>query len=218
MSENILPQQFQTKNWLKELSLFDWIFAIALLIGSGYAYSEFSGFMDEYEVGILFGSALALIWFGWVWKPARLLLFIVTALSLMAISIYNPAMQSLAVQGFTGQAAIDILINDKEQSKFFLKFLISSTSATMWMSALFFMATITYFIELFGRSDFAGKVATAMVWSAVTMGLVGLMVRWFESYLVGVDVGHVPVSNLYEVFIVFAIITAMIYLYYEERY
>lgn len=218
MSENILPQQFQTKNWIKELNLFDWVFAIALLIGSGYAYNEYSGFMDEYEVGILFGSALALIGLGWGWKPSRLLLFIVTGLSLFAVSVYNPAMQSLAAQGISGQAAIDVLTNDKEQSKFLLKFLISSTSATMWMSALFFMATITYFIELFGRNEFAGKVATAMVWSAVTMGLVGLLVRWFESYLVGADIGHIPVSNLYEVFILFAIITAMIYLYYEERY
>jgi len=218
MNENILPPQFQTQHWVKQLTLFDWFFATAMIVGSAYTYNEYASYMDEYEVGILFGSALSFIGLGWIWKPSRLLFVIVTLLSLSAISIYNPAMQVLAETGVTGQAAIDILNYDKEQSKFFLKFLISSEAATMWMSALFFMATITYFIELFGRSDFAGKVATAMVWSAVTMGLVGLMVRWYESYLIGVDVGHIPVSNLYEVFILFAIITAMIYLYYEVRY
>ncbi len=218
MNENILPQQFQTQSWLKALSIFDWLFALAMIVGTVYAYTQYSGFMDDYEVGILFGSALSLIGLGWAWKPSRLLFVMVAILSLFAISIYNPAMQALAVKGFSGQTAIDLLTNDKEQSKFFLKFLISSTSATMWMSALFFMATITYFIELFGRSEFAGKVATAMTWSAVTMGFVGLMVRWFESYLIGADVGHIPVSNLYEVFILFAIITAMIYLYYEAHY
>ena len=218
MTENILPQEFKTQNWLKNLSVFDWLFALALIAGSFYAYSEYASYMDEYEVGILFGSALSFIGLGWGWKSSRQLLIAVAVLSLFAISIYNPAMQALAAKGFTGQTAIDLLANDKEESKFFLKFLVSSTSATMWMSALFFMATITYFIELFGRSEFAGKVATAMVWSATTMGLVGLLVRWFESYLVGADVGHIPVSNLYEVFILFAIITAMIYLYYEQRY
>ncbi len=218
MSENILPQQFQTQSWLKKLTLFDWLFAVALLVGSAYAYNQYAGYMDEYEVGILFGSALALIGLGWGWKPSRLLVVAVSALSLFAISIYNPAMQALAETGVTGQAAIDVLNYDKEQSKFFLKFLISSQSATMWMSALFFMATIAYFVELFGRSEFAGKVATAMVWLAVTMGLVGLLVRWYESYLIGADVGYIPVSNLYEVFILFAVITAMIYLYYEVRY
>jgi cytochrome c-type biogenesis protein CcsB len=43
-------------------------------------------------------------------------------------------------------------------------------------------------------------------------------VRWYESYLVGADVGHIPVSNLYEVFILFCMITALFYLYYEQRY
>ena len=218
MSEDILPQQFQTQSWIKNLTVFDWLYALALFTGAGYAYMQYSTFMDDYEVGILFVTALSLTGLGWAWKPSRLLLVVVAILSLFAVNIYNPAMQALAAKGFSGQTAVDILVNDKEQSKFFLKFLISSTSATMWMSALFFMATIAYFIELFGRSEFAGKVATAMVWSAVTMGFVGLMVRWFESYLVGAGAGHIPVSNLYEVFILFAVITAMIYLYYEERY
>jgi cytochrome c-type biogenesis protein CcsB len=50
------------------------------------------------------------------------------------------------------------------------------------------------------------------------MGLVGLLVRWYESYLISPDVGHIPVSNLYEVFILFSIITALLYLHYENRY
>jgi len=50
------------------------------------------------------------------------------------------------------------------------------------------------------------------------MGFIGLMVRWYESYLIGADVGHIPVSNLYEVFVLFCLITAMMYLYYEARY
>jgi cytochrome c-type biogenesis protein CcsB len=43
-------------------------------------------------------------------------------------------------------------------------------------------------------------------------------VRWYESYLIGADVGHIPISNLYEVFILFSVITALLYLYYEDRY
>jgi cytochrome c-type biogenesis protein CcsB len=34
----------------------------------------------------------------------------------------------------------------------------------------------------------------------------------------GADIGHIPVSNLYEVFILFSLITALLYLYYEQRY
>jgi len=50
------------------------------------------------------------------------------------------------------------------------------------------------------------------------MGLIGMMVRWYESYLISPDVGHIPISNLYEVFILFSIITSLLYLHYERLY
>ena len=40
----------------------------------------------------------------------------------------------------------------------------------------------------------------------MVLGLTGMLVRWYESYLIGADVGHIPVSNLYEVFILFSLI------------
>src|SRR5207247_8734846 len=39
-----------------------------------------------------------------------------------------------------------------------------------------------------------------------------------ESYLIGTDIGHIPISNLYEVFVLFTLITSLFYLYYEGRY
>jgi cytochrome c-type biogenesis protein CcsB len=50
------------------------------------------------------------------------------------------------------------------------------------------------------------------------MGFIGLMVRWYESYLLGADIGHIPVSNLYEVFVLFCLITALFTVFYEEKY
>jgi cytochrome c-type biogenesis protein CcsB len=50
------------------------------------------------------------------------------------------------------------------------------------------------------------------------MALVGTMVRWYESYLIGPDIGHIPVSNLYEVFVLFCWLTALFYLYFEAQY
>jgi cytochrome c-type biogenesis protein CcsB len=44
------------------------------------------------------------------------------------------------------------------------------------------------------------------------------MVRWYESHLLGPDIGHIPVSNLYEVFVLFCWITTVFYLYYESHY
>ena len=155
--------------------------------------------MDGYEKGILF-LITGMLWvLGWYFKPIRTLLIVVTGLSLFSINLYD------------GQLP-------RAEQVFWLKFLISSQSAIMWMSALFVIATATYWLGLFTRSDFTFKVASSMTWSAATMGLVGLMVRWYESYLISPDVGHIPISNLYEVFILFSIITALLYLYYENLY
>lgn len=193
MNEELQPSFF------KQLNIIDWIFAALLLVGSVYAFNKYSNLMDAYEVGILFAAALTFIAIGWIWKPSRTLMFYVAALSLFAINLYGSDLAAA-------------------ENNFFLKFLFSGQSATMWMSALFVMATVAYFIELFSGNEFTGKVAVAMTWSATAMGFIGLLVRWRETYLHGIDIGHIPVSNLYEVFILFAIITALIYLYYEKKY
>lgn len=194
-----LQFELDKQSFWKGLSLFDWLWALVVLLGTAYAYSSYATLMDVYEKGILISMAATLIALGWHWKAIRPLSLAVFLLSIFGISRY--------VNGL-GDAELD----------FFLRFLVSSQSAIMWMSALYVLATVTYFVAFVGRSEFVGKVASAMTWSATAMGLVGLMVRWRESYLIGLDVGHIPVSNLYEVFILFSIITALLYLFYERRY
>ena len=206
--------------FFNSLGLLDWVFAALVLAGALYARYSYEHNMDAFEVAILFGTSLALIGLGWWWKAARTLIVVVAALSLLAIMLYGPAINALSAQGLHGRDAIAALssLEDKTHSKFLFKFFLSSTSAIMWMSALYIMATFVYFGHLLSRNEYAGKVASAMTWSATTMGLVGLMVRWRESYLISPEIGHIPVSNLYEVFILFSIITALIYLFYEGRY
>ena len=184
---------------LKRLAWSDWAYALALLVGALFAYSRYGSFMDVYEQSFLFGAAIGFGWLGWYFKPVRLLVAGIAAISLFGISQYH---------GDLGRA----------EQAFFLKYLLSSQSAIMWMNVLFIMATLAYWLGLLARADFASRVASGLTWSAVLMGFVGLMVRWYESYLIAPDVGHIPVSNLYEVFILFCLITALIYLYYEMHY
>ena len=195
-----LAQRYpEQNNGLKQISWFDWLYAAFLVAGSVYAYRLYGSYMDGYEKGILVLIAGMLWGLGWYWKPVRTLMIVVTGVSLFSIYLYQ------------GQLA-------RAEQVFWLKFLISSQSAIMWMSALFVLATVTYWIGLIARSEFTFKVASSLTWSAVTMGLVGLMVRWYESYLISPDVGHIPISNLYEVFILFSIITSLLYLFYEKYY
>ncbi len=190
---------FTPKTLLQSLKVQDWLYALLLVAGATFAYSRYSQYMDIYEVSFLFGAAAVFSYIGWRWKGLAKLVIGVGAISLLSISLYH------------GDQA-------RASQAFLLKFLISSQSAIMWMNVLFILAMFTYWFALFKRSDFAGKVASALTWSAVLFGFVGLMVRWYESYLIAPEVGHIPISNLYEVFILFCLITSLLYLHYEDKF
>lgn len=193
------PMISEPRSLLRTLSTADWVYALLLLAGALFAWHRYGSFMDVYEKGFLFGAVAGFSWLGWFWKPARVLMAGVAVLSLFAV----------------GQYHADLVRGGQD---FFLKFLLSSQSAIMWMNVLFVLATATYWLALLARAPFAGRVATALTWTAVLMGFSGLMVRWYESYLMAPDIGHIPISNLYEVFVLFCLITALMYLYYERRY
>src|SRR5574343_1333912 len=86
------------------------------------------------------------------------------------------------------------------------------------MSVLFFMSTVFYWIGLVSRSATATKLGSRLTWAGIFMALVGTLVRWFESHQIAPDIGHIPVSNLYEVFVLFAWLTTAYWLYYEDRF
>ncbi|OJA49850.1 c-type cytochrome biogenesis protein CcsB [Burkholderia ubonensis] len=190
---------FDDRPFLLRLSPLDWLFALALVLGAGYAFVHYNAHMDYYDKAVLLGTVPALVTLGWRWKPARLLMASIAVLALLSIRIY---------QGDLARA----------DSAFFLKYFLSSQSAILWMSALFVLATVFYWIGTLARSASAAAIGQKLTWAAVLMGFAGMMVRWYESYLIGADVGHIPVSNLYEVFVLFSLITALLYLYYEGHY
>ena len=194
------PGYFARRNGL------DWLFALLVVLGGAFAFWRYSTFMDVYEQAILVGSVPSTIALAWFWRPLRALLVVVAALALLAVGLYQ-------VDGGTAQLA-------RADEAFLLKYFLSSQSAILWMSVLFFMATVFYWLGIFSRrnADAFEQLASRMTWVAVTLALVGTLVRWYESYLMGADIGHIPVSNLYEVFILFSWLTAAYYLYYEDQY
>jgi len=180
----------------------DWTdiaFAALLAAGAAFAFQRVGGIMNYYDKAILAGAAVVLAWLAWLWRPLRALMIAVAISGGLAVTLY---------QGDLARA----------DQAFFLKYLLSSQSAILWMCALLVIATACYWIGLIARSGTAAWVGTALTWSAVFAGLTGLLVRWHESYLLSPDIGYIPVSNLYEVFILFSLITALFYLYYERKY
>ena len=191
-------------------NVLDWVFAVLVAGGFVYAFARYNGYMDVYEKGILMAAIPATIALGWFWRPLRVLLAVVVGFALLGVASY---------QGDLARA----------EQVFWLKYFLSSQSAILWMSVLFFMSTIFYWLGMFagnkpgvnGASSHSAtleSLGSKIAWVGIGMALIGTLVRWYESYLIGADVGHIPVSNLYEVFVLFCWMTAAFYLYFEAQY
>src|SRR5690606_10781152 len=107
------------------------------------------GYMDSYEKTILAGTTLAVSGLGWHWKPVRVLMIVLVAVSLWSISLY---------QGDLAHA----------DQVFFLKYMISSQTAIMWMCFLFAMSGVAYWTGLLAQADGVARAGTGLLWSATT--------------------------------------------------
>ncbi|UFS55559.1 c-type cytochrome biogenesis protein CcsB [Comamonadaceae bacterium M7527] len=197
--------QLDEPSFMQRRSLADWVFAALLLVATVVASFRYQGAMDGYEQAILWGAMPAAIALGWFWRPAANTMLGAGGLALLAIWLYQtPEGADLA----------------KAEQVFLLKYFLSSQSAILWMCVLFFMSTAFYWLGMMlsKSADAMELLGSRLAWSAVILALVGTLVRWYEGHQMGPDIGHIPVSNLYEVFVLFCWMTAMFYLYYESHY
>ena len=98
----------------------DWtdvVFFLLLAVGAGFALTRYAGAMDYYEKIILCGTVPALAWLGWLWRPLRRLMVACAIAAGLALMLYG---NDLA----------------RAEQVFFLKYLFSSQSAILWMSAV----------------------------------------------------------------------------------
>jgi cytochrome c-type biogenesis protein CcsB len=185
--------------YLRALNFKDWSYASLLLVASLFAFAQYANKMNRYEEIILAVCVVATVWLGWQFKALRWFVPLVGVLALWAIQLYGGDLS-------------------RNTQSFWLKYFIASQSAILWMCALYCLATFMYWVSIITRSHTAAQMGSWFTWSATLMGFVGLLVRWYESHQMGPGMGYIPVSNLYEVFVLFSLITALFYLYYERKY
>ncbi|MES2206516.1 MAG: c-type cytochrome biogenesis protein CcsB [Pseudomonadota bacterium] len=160
---------------------------------------RFGNKMDSYEIGIGLAALAGVMFIAHYWRAFSISALIACLGAWLATTLYQGHLESA-------------------QQKFLLKFILSSQSAMSWMSVMYFLSWGSYALGSFIRSPFSWKVGNFFAWSGATLALTGLLVRWHESYLYGAEIGHIPISNLYEVLVVFCLFTTWIYLYFEYRY
>eukprot|EP01136_Pigoraptor_vietnamica_P013749 Opistho-1_new@55133 len=113
--------------------------------------------MDGYEKGISAFAMPALIALGWFWRPLRGLCIAAGAASLLAINLYGQTTDSFGA---------DLAAADKV---FLLKYMLSSQSAILWMSLLFYMSTLFYWGGFFtkkGETSAAEAIGSKLAWGA----------------------------------------------------
>jgi cytochrome c-type biogenesis protein CcsB len=92
-------------------------------------------------------------------------------------------------------------------------------NSSLTLSITTFVYGFAAFLYIFAwtfKKDMAAKFAT---WAAI-LGLIGntlgMLLRWYESYTM--NIGHAPLSNLYESLVFFAWSIIVIYLIVEKKY
>jgi len=81
---------------------------------------------------------------------------------------------------------------------------------------VYFFSMVLYVSYLAFRSESLGKVATSVLWAGVGIESAAILLRWYESYQMGI--GRAPLTNLYESLVFFALTIAIVYLIMEKKF
>ncbi|MBQ9182621.1 MAG: c-type cytochrome biogenesis protein CcsB [Neisseriaceae bacterium] len=203
-NNNLQHELLQKKGFFKNLTLADWIFALIIIALAVFARIKLVHSTPNIYEEIIFGvTALSAIFLGWFFKSLRWFIPVTAILAYLAVLSYGG--------------------NIDNSQRFWLKYMLSSQSAIMWQCVLIVLA---FFVYLLGSIVAAKQkqdqntlitIGSGIAWAGALAGFVGLLVRWHESYLISVEAGHIPVSNLYEVLVLFMAVTALMFLYYANK-
>ncbi|WP_437558240.1 c-type cytochrome biogenesis protein CcsB [Acidithiobacillus sulfuriphilus] len=185
------------KGWWARLSMGDWAWAAGLTAAAGIVLGLYGAGFGYWQFVVLACWYAALMAAGLAWRPMQIATVAVVAPALLAVWLYS--------------------IGQTPANNFLLRDVLQGYAAALWMSGLLLAATAAYLVFLFTRSERLGRWATGLTWAGAVMGFIALGVRWRETYIGHPDWGHIPVSNLWEVFVLFCASTPLFYLYYEKR-
>jgi cytochrome c-type biogenesis protein CcsB len=80
---------------------------------------------------------------------------------------------------------------------------------------LYLFCAVLYFIHLAFRAERLGKFASGAAWVTLMIQTGAILLRWMESYQMGI--GHIPLSNMYESLVFFSWCIALLYLLWERK-
>ncbi len=177
-----------------------------LLVGLGAVLLVVRARLAALDLFLLAGAAMLLIGVGLHWRRFQVFAVAVGLLAGAALTLYA----FFPYAGSGGEVGVGSFL--------LLSGLSFSRAGLLWMEVLLPAAVLLYALARRPAWRRLAGPATVCAWSGTALGAAALLVRWRESYLLDPGAGHVPISNLYEVFVLFCVGTTLLYLYLEERY
>lgn len=92
----------------------------------------------------------------------------------------------------------------------------SSSHILSLVTFIYGLAAFLYLFDWVFKKPAVGRVATVVAILGFTGNTAGIILRWIESYQMGI--GHAPLSNLYESLVFFAWCIILLHLFVEWRY
>ncbi len=197
--ENWAPEQLPNTHRTMRDTIFQGApWGAALTLSAGFIVFRYGAQFGEWQYLVLLCWYLALLVAGSLWRSLQLAVPAVVIPALAAVWMYS--------------------VGQTPENSWILHYFLQGLAGAMWMCGLLLLATATYILHVWLRSEPLGRWATRLTWAGTLMGFIGLGVRWRETYIGHPSWGHIPVSNLWEVFVLFCASTSLFYLYYEQRY
>jgi cytochrome c-type biogenesis protein CcsB len=92
----------------------------------------------------------------------------------------------------------------------------TSSSILSMVTFVYGLAACLYTFAWVFKKPAAGRLATGVSIAGLAGNIAGIIIRWGESYALGI--GHAPLSNLYESLIFFSGTIVLLYLFIEYKY
>ena len=92
----------------------------------------------------------------------------------------------------------------------------TSSNILSLVTFIYGLAGFGYILSWIFKIPLAGRVATGVSIVGLAGNTAGIILRWLESYALGI--GHAPLSNLYESLIFFSWAIVLLYLFIETKY
>ncbi|RLB32224.1 MAG: c-type cytochrome biogenesis protein CcsB [Deltaproteobacteria bacterium] len=93
--------------------------------------------------------------------------------------------------------------------------MVLNTTMLSWVTFIYFGSAVLYIFRMVTGKEFWGPPATYTALIGLLAQSTALVLRWIESYKMGI--GHAPLSNLYESLIFFSWTIVLLYLIIEWR-